>query len=84
MRLIRRGGMGDKAGQSRLGGTNKTSRELMFRLDDFTWNAVTEESLRLGVSAEDLARFSLLYYLADLDSGRVARRIPGKLVLTDA
>jgi hypothetical protein len=46
------------------------------RLDGFAWEAVEEESDRLGVSVEELARFSVLYYLADLDSGRIARRIP--------
>jgi hypothetical protein len=43
-------------------------------LDDFAWDALTQESNRLRVSREELARFSLLYYLADLDSGRIARR----------
>lgn len=49
---------------------------LTLRLDEFAWKATEEESTRLGVSARELATFALLYYLADLDSGRVARDIP--------
>jgi hypothetical protein len=52
------------------------AQELRLRLDRFAWQAIGEESHRLGVPVEELARFSVLYYLADLDSGRIARRIP--------
>ncbi|MGA2319437.1 MAG: hypothetical protein ABSG95_01670 [Solirubrobacteraceae bacterium] len=48
---------------------------LNLRLDGFTWETIEQESARLGVSAEDLIGFAVLYYLADVDSGRVARRI---------
>lgn len=51
-------------------------QHLTLRLDEFAWRATEEESARLGVSAPELATFALLYYLADLDSGRVAREIP--------
>jgi hypothetical protein len=44
-------------------------------MDAFAWETVEEESARLGVSAEELVAFAVLYYLADVDSGRVARRI---------
>ena len=44
-------------------------------LDGFVAMAIDEEVARLGVSAEELIRFSVLYYLADLDSGRIARQI---------
>ncbi len=30
----------------------------------------------LGVSVEELASYAVLYYLADGDSGRIARRLP--------
>ncbi len=60
------------------------SRQLTLSFDDFAWSAITEEALKLGVSVEDLARFAVLYYLADLDSGRIARRIDGALSLQDA
>ena len=45
------------------------------RLEGFAWEAIEEESARLGVSVEDFVAFSVLYYLADIDSGRIARRI---------
>jgi hypothetical protein len=51
-------------------------RELMLKLDDFTWEAIQEESAELGIAVEELIAFSVLYYLADRDSGRIARRIP--------
>ncbi len=50
-------------------------RSLNVSMDGFAWEAVREESARLGVSVEELVAFSVLYYLADVDSGRVARRI---------
>jgi hypothetical protein len=46
------------------------------RLDGFAWEAVQQESLRLGVSEEDLVAHAVMYYLADVDSGRIARRLP--------
>jgi hypothetical protein len=51
-------------------------QELRLDLDEFAWKATEEECTRLGVSAQELATFALLYYLADLDSGRIARQIP--------
>ena len=51
-------------------------REVMLNLDDFAWEAIQEESAELGIPAEQLIAFSVLYYLADRDSGRIARRIP--------
>ena len=52
---------------------SSSERNLTLRLDGFAWEAITEESARLGVSVEDLISFSVLYYLADADSGRLAR-----------
>jgi hypothetical protein len=49
---------------------------LVLQLDGFAWKTLTEESVRLGVSIEELAKFAVLYYFADLDSGRIARQIP--------
>jgi hypothetical protein len=59
------------------GGRQSISRErgLTLRLDRFAWEAIEEEADRVGVPVEDLIAFSTLYYLADLDSGRIARRI---------
>jgi hypothetical protein len=50
-------------------------RSLALRLDEFAWEAIQQESTRLGVSEEDLVAYAVLYYLADIDSGRIARRI---------
>jgi hypothetical protein len=50
-------------------------RSLTVRLDGFAWEALEQESARLGVPVEELITFSVLYYLADIDSGRIARQI---------
>lgn len=42
-------------------------------LDGFAGEALVEEADQLGVTTEELAKFAVLYYLADLDSGRIAR-----------
>jgi len=39
------------------------------------WDALEEEALRQGLDAELLAEHALLYFLADLDSGRVGARL---------
>jgi hypothetical protein len=59
-------------------------QQLTLSLDEFAWDAISEESTRLGISVEELARFSLLYYLADVSSGRIARRFPGTFALNSA
>jgi len=50
-------------------------RSLTLRLDGFAWEAIEEQSASQGVPVEDFITFAILYYLADLDSGRVARQI---------
>ncbi len=50
-------------------------RSLTLPLDGFAWEAIEEQSASLGVAVEDFIAFAILYYLADVDSGRVARRI---------
>ncbi len=52
------------------------SRELRVELDAFTHEVVEQEAARLETSAEEFVRFATLYYLADLDSGRIARHLP--------
>lgn len=44
-------------------------------IDDETWAAVEEEAGRQRVEPADLAEHAFLYFLADLDSGRVAGRL---------
>jgi hypothetical protein len=56
-----------------------TEHRLTLRLHGFAWDALQEEATRGGLSAEELVAFSVLYYLADVDSGRVARAIPKTL-----
>lgn len=51
-------------------------RELRVGLDQFTHEALEQEAAQLDVSIEELLRFAALYYLADHDSGRIARRLP--------
>ena len=48
---------------------------MTLRLDGFAWEAIEEQCDGLGVSVEDFIAFSAMYYLADIDSGRVARQI---------
>jgi len=48
---------------------------MTLRLHAFAWKALERQAAELGMEPEDLLGFSLLYYLADLDSGRISRRI---------
>lgn len=54
----------------------RDERPLTVAVRGFAREALEQESKRLGVPVEDLVGFAVLYYLADIDSGRVARRIP--------
>jgi hypothetical protein len=44
-------------------------------LDGFAREALEQEARRMGVSPGEVMTFAVLYYLADLDSGRIAREI---------
>jgi hypothetical protein len=55
---------------------SRATRELKLDLDAFAREALEQEAARLEVSVEELARFAVLYYLADRDSGRIVRRRP--------
>jgi hypothetical protein len=51
------------------------------RLERFAWEAIDEQTAASGVPTEDFLAFAALYYLADVNSGRIARRIsrsPGR------
>ena len=50
-------------------------RDISLSLDAFTWEAIDEECARLGISVEELIRHAALYFMADADSGRIARDI---------
>jgi hypothetical protein len=62
-------------GDSRRGGHD--SRDIRLDLEAFTWEALEGEAEAMGISIEELVGFSVLYYLADRDSGRIARHLPG-------
>ncbi len=44
-------------------------------LEGFARESVEEEAIRLGVPVQELVSFAVLYYLADVDSGRIARQV---------
>jgi hypothetical protein len=52
-----------------------TERRLTVTLEGFAWETLDEEAAREGITTEELITFSVLYYLADIDSGRISRRI---------
>ena len=56
--------------------------DVTVRLDRETWEALHGEAERQSVSAADLTRHAVLYFLADVDSGRVGQRLES--ALTDA
>jgi hypothetical protein len=57
-------------------GSDGVGRTLSLRLDEFASDAIEQESARLGMSEEELVRYAVQYFLADVDSGRMARRPP--------
>jgi hypothetical protein len=54
-------------------------KELEVTFDYETWTALEEESGRQRVRPEDLAVHALLYYVADLQRGRVGERLADAL-----
>jgi hypothetical protein len=52
---------------------------LALELDAFAWETLAEQAAELGVDVEELVAFAALYYIADLDSKRIARRLPTDL-----
>lgn len=49
--------------------------ERRVELDDDTWAALDQEAARQGVMTELLAEHAVLYFLADVDNGCLARRM---------
>ena len=45
------------------------------KLDDGTWDAVVQEAQRQRVTVERLVEHAILYFLASVDSGRIAGRL---------
>jgi predicted transcriptional regulator len=56
-------------------GRADATQDLEIELDDDTWRALSDEAAQQEVSPDFLALAALLYYVADLDSGRVAERL---------
>jgi hypothetical protein len=56
-----------------------TDATLRVRLDDETWRALDDEAGRQGVTPDVLAVHAVMYFLADLDSGRLADLLEGAL-----
>jgi hypothetical protein len=52
-----------------------SERRLTLSLGGFAWRTLDEEAAREGSTVEELITFSVLYYLADVDSERISRRI---------
>jgi len=49
---------------------------LTVRVEGFALEALERESARMGVPIDELVSFAVMYYLADVDSGRIARQLP--------
>jgi hypothetical protein len=60
------------AGEERRDGQE---RSVEVSLEGFAWEALERESERSGVPVHELVAFAVLYYLADLDSGRISRQV---------
>jgi hypothetical protein len=53
------------------------ARDVRLDLQARAWQALEEEAHLLKMTVEEVVGFSVLYYLADRDSGRIARRHGG-------
>ncbi len=53
------------------------AKRIEIRFGDFTWSRLEDEAIRQDVSVEELVSHAVLYFLADLDSNRLARIVPG-------
>ena len=57
------------------GAARDPALELKLDLDPDSWRELDEEAQRQKVSVERLLEHAMLYFLADLDAGRVERRM---------
>jgi hypothetical protein len=55
----------------------QVARRVEIELGEFGRELLWAEAERQEVSVEQLAAHAVMYYLADLDSGRIARGVPG-------
>jgi hypothetical protein len=56
-------------------GRGTRDRRVTLTLSGFAWEAIERESARTDVPVDELIGFAVMYYIADADSGRIARRI---------
>jgi hypothetical protein len=56
-------------------GTREAAPTLRVELDETTWGALDIEAARQGVTPDTLALHAVLFFLADLDSGRIGDRL---------
>lgn len=52
-----------------------TPHRVTIEFDDFGFDQLTEAAARQGVSVEELLVHAGMYYLADLDGGRMATKV---------
>jgi hypothetical protein len=55
-------------------GSVACGRRVILTLSGFAWEAIERESTRMAVPIDELISFAAMYYIADADSGRIARR----------
>ena len=53
----------------------RSSRSVTVWLESYAWHAIAQEAAREGLSMDEIVTFAVLYFLADVDSGRISRRI---------
>lgn len=54
---------------------DSTCREISLDVGGFAWEELQQAAAESGVSVEEMITFAVLYYLADEDRGRIARRV---------
>jgi hypothetical protein len=59
------------------GAAREPAMKLELELDEDVWRELDGEAQRQGVSLERLLEHAVVYFLADLDAGRVERRMLG-------
>lgn len=55
------------------------TRTIVLPLEGLAYEELEREAARQGISPAELASYAIVYYLADADSGRIARRLPPQL-----
>jgi hypothetical protein len=54
---------------------HESSQEVEVEVEEKVWRALAEQAAAQGVDSEQLAKHALLFFLADVDSGRAAARL---------